>query len=242
MVQRWLIVKLGDAIPDVRSRRGDYDALFVEGLGLDEDAYRTWDPRDGAAPPRLDRLRAIVATGSSAMVTDHAPFSEAAGAFLARAAYAGVPVLGVCFGHQLLASALGGEVGDNPAGREVGTVELALKPGAADDPLFAPLGAGPLTMQASHRQRVLRLPEGAELLASSALDPFQAFRFREVAYGVQFHPEFDDDVVRDYVHRHAEACRAEGRDPDAMLAAVRPSGDGRALLASFRALVEAHVA
>src|SRR3546814_4405831 len=73
------------------------------------------------------------------MVTERRDWSEATAAWLREAAHAGVPVFGICYGHQLLAHALGGEVGDNPNGRKMGTVAVDLLPAAADDPLFAGL-------------------------------------------------------------------------------------------------------
>src|SRR3546814_6485680 len=95
------------------------------------------------------------------------------------------------YGHQLLAHALGGEVGDNPNGRKMGTVAVDLLPAAADDPLFTGLPDRFLA-QATHQQSVLRAPEGATVLARSDHDDCHAFRWGEAAWGVQFHPEFGD--------------------------------------------------
>src|SRR3546814_17012152 len=100
------------------------------------------------------------------MVTERRDGSEATAAWLREAAHAGVPVFGICYGHQLLAHALGGEVGDNPNGRKMGTVAVELLPAAADDPLFAGLPDRFLA-QATHQQRVLRAPAGAPVLARS---------------------------------------------------------------------------
>jgi GMP synthase (glutamine-hydrolysing) len=79
-----------------------------------------------------------------------------------------------------------------------------------------------------HRQTIRRLPDGAVPLARSAGDPVQAFRAGS-AWGVQFHPEFTDDVMRAYVRDQAAAVREEGRDPEAILAEVRPSPAGEVL-------------
>ena len=124
--------------------------------------------------------------------------------------YAGVTLFGICYGHQLLAHALGGEVGDNPAGREMGTVEIALDASATDDPLFAGLPAR-LRAQTTHLQTVLRPPSDATVLAGSEQDPCHAFRWGGHAWGVQFHPEFSTTHMRGYVHARREALAGEGR-------------------------------
>ncbi len=235
-----MIVKVGDAIDEVRPLRGDYDRWFREGLDLEPADTEVWDPRATAAAPTPAAVRAVVVTGSSCMVTDRAEWSVQAGAWLASAVREGVPVLGVCYGHQLLADVFGGRVGRNPNGREIGTVEVELTDAAYTDPLFAKARAlGPsIVVQATHRESVLDLPPGAVRLAGNPLDSNQAFRLGDRTFGVQFHPEFDHEVIREYVRARADACRAEGLDPDALGAAVRPSSDGRALLRRFRALVD----
>jgi GMP synthase (glutamine-hydrolysing) len=236
MTRPLLIVKVGDALEEAKRRRGDYDRWFREGLGLDAAQVEVFDPRaSAAAPPSPREVRAVVVTGSSCMVSDHAPWSVATGAWLREVVAAGTPLLGVCYGHQLLAEAFGGRVERNPNGREIGTIEVSLTEAARGDALFHDLGPT-FVAQATHREAVLALPDGAVRLGGNALDPNQAFRLGDRAFGVQFHPEFDDDVIRDYLAARADACREEGLDPDALLAAVRPSDHGRLLLARFRAL------
>src|SRR5690606_38861481 len=120
----------------------------------------------------------------------------------------GQRVLGVCYGHQLLAHALGGRVDDHPAGREVGTVELELDAAGEGDALF---GATPAKFRAhaTHRQSVLELPPGATVLARSAHDPHHAVRYAPTAWGLQFHPEFSVGIMRGYLQLPAPAnCRA----------------------------------
>jgi GMP synthase (glutamine-hydrolysing) len=186
-----LVVLLGGPGQKVRAAHGGFDRWFTEGL-------------EAAAEVRLaerDALRAaaqgadgIVVTGSYASVTERAPWMLELGESLLEAA-ALTPVLGVCFGHQLLAAALGGRVEPNPAGPEVGTREVLLTAAGREDPLFAGLPER-LRVQQFHEDHVSAPPPGAVILATSPHTPIQAFAQGPRLRAVQFHPEFDAPRVR----------------------------------------------
>ncbi len=80
---------------------------------------------------------------------------------------------------------------------------------------------------------MVRLPPGAEPLARSALEDYQAIRFAEACYGVQFHPEMDAEVMRAYVETRRVVLDAEGFHVDGMLAAVREAEAGQRTLQNF---------
>lgn len=227
-----VILKTGSTLPRLFPR-GDYEDWIREGLGAPD--VRVCRLSEGEPLPPAELPGAVVITGSSAMVTDRLEWSERAAAWLPAVLERGTPVLGICYGHQLLAHAFGGEVGVNPRGREIGTIEVDLKPAAAHDPLLGGLGPR-LVVSASHRQSVLRLPGGARHLAGNAKDPNQAFAIGARAWGLQFHPEWDHDVARVYVEERVTVLREEGLAPDALLAGVRRSDDGPTILRRFAAL------
>jgi GMP synthase (glutamine-hydrolysing) len=107
---------------------------------------------------------------------------------------------------------------------------------ARHDALLSVWGAeGPAHV--THVESVLALPKGAVRLAESDLDPVQAFAVGERAWGVQFHPEFDAETVRAYLLARTEKVRAEGLDPDALLAAVRDAPGGPRVLRRFAELI-----
>jgi GMP synthase (glutamine-hydrolysing) len=238
MAPRIAILVCGHTVPTLVPRRGDFPDWFRAGLGLGPEHTPAPDLAAGDPLPDLATVDAAIATGSPAMVTEGAAWSLAAEAWLAEAHGRGLPILGVCYGHQLLARALGGEAGWNPNGREMGTVEVELTPAARADALFAG-AASPLVAQASHSQSVLALPPGAVLLGHNAHDPHQAFRVGERTFGVQFHPEFDADIIRGYIDARADDLRREGLDPAALTAATRDDAAGRTLLGRFRDLADA---
>lgn len=226
-----LIVKTGNTLDALRGQQGDFDDWIARGLGAAPGNIAVCDPRNGAPLPDPDTLRAVVITGSHEMVSHRAPWSERTAEWLARCVRAEVPVLGICYGHQLLAHAMGGTVDFHPGGLEIGTVPLHLASAAQDDPLFAGMPEQ-FPVQVIHRQSALQLPPGAVRLAANAHEPHQAFRIGRCAWGVQFHPEFDAAAMRGYVQ--AQAPHLD--DPDAIAAQVRPTPEAASLLGRFAQL------
>ena len=231
--RRILIVKLGTAPSELVALRGDFEDWIVAGMGLPRDRAEVVEVYAGAPLPEPGGFAGVVLTGSAALVTDREGWSERAAAWLPSALASGIPLLGICYGHQLLAHALGGRVGSNPRGREMGTIEVDLGPArAAGDELLGGLPER-ARVQASHVESVLELPRGAVCLGSSRDDPYHAFRVGDAAWGVQFHPEFDADVMRGYVRHRSDLLRAEALDPEALLRAVEEGRDGTRLLTRF---------
>jgi GMP synthase (glutamine-hydrolysing) len=179
----------GDDLPDLASRARGYDGVLV--LGGEMGAH------DDEAHHWL------------------APLKEG----LRAAAGAGVPLLGICLGHQLLAVALGGDVARNPRGQAVGLFETGWTDAAAGDPLTGGLAPGTRGIQ-WNGDVVTTLPPGATVLAQTPEGDLQVARFAPGVWGVQLHPEADLEVVRAW----AEGDRADhlerGIDQEAVLAEI----------------------
>ena len=227
----FLILETGQPVPSMR-RHGGFPHWIRVAAGLRDGDAQVVNVETGDALPDAGGFAGAIVTGSAAMVTDRHDWSERGAAWLRDAAHAGVPLLGICYGHQLLAHALGGEIGDNPNGREMGTVEVELAPAAADDPLFADLPVR-FNAQATHLQSVLRAPEGIVVLARNAHDACHAFRWRGHAWGVQFHPEFSAMHMRGYVRARTAALAREGTCPRALADGVSAAPHARRVLRRF---------
>ena len=134
------LIKTGCTIEQIKQQHGDFEDWFAEGMGVSDllqiDVFRQ------QPLPAPEDLAGVVITGAAAMVSDRESWSENTGQWLKHVVEKGIPVLGVCYGHQLLAQALGGKVGLNPAGRQIGTVNGELLDAAKNDPLLGQLGGG----------------------------------------------------------------------------------------------------
>jgi GMP synthase (glutamine-hydrolysing) len=228
------LIKTGNTIEQIRLVHGDFEVWFAQGMGVTD--LLQVDVLKYQVFPAAQSLAGVVITGSPAMVSAREDWSEQTAEWLDKIVKKGVPVLGVCYGHQLLAHALGGKAGPNPNGRQIGTVKAELIDGAKDDPL---LGYLPSTFaaQASHSEVVLELPPGAERLATSPLDNNFAIRFAENAWGVQFHPEFSGTIMSEYIRYRSDAIREEGLNPEQLLKKVTETVEANSVLKVFAELV-----
>ncbi len=233
--KRLLIIQTGTAPTEIRARLGDFAEWFRRGLGLTPDQIECVRVDGDGKLPAPDNIAAAVITGSGAMVTQRLDWSERTAGWLADAAAKGLPMLGVCYGHQLLAHAFGGRVDYNPRGREIGSVSIQLLPAARDDVLFGSMPAR-FDAQATHLQTVLEPPRGAVVLARSDLDGCQCVRFSEQVWGVQFHPEFGVAQTRAYMRARAKTLTDEGLDASSLLKAVRTCPKPRTVLRRFARL------
>jgi GMP synthase (glutamine-hydrolysing) len=221
-----LVVLLGDPGPAVRAAQGGFDRWFTDGLepAAEVRLVRRHEVREAAAG-----ADGVVVTGSYASVTERAPWMVALGEALLDAS-ARTPVLGVCFGHQLLAAALGGTVERNARGPEVGTREVLLTAAGREDGLFAGLPER-LAVQQFHEDHVAAVPPGAVLLATGDHTPVQAFASGPRLRAVQFHPEFDAVRTRAMADEERAWIERDGRGNHAeVVATIRETPEAAGLL------------
>ncbi|MGP9765917.1 glutamine amidotransferase [Halomonas sp. AOP13-D3-9] len=234
-----LIIKTGDAFPEVVDQHGDFETLFEKQLSTALPAHldlQVWDATRQPSAPDLKALAGIVITGSHSMVSEAEPWSEALKPWLQEALANETPMLGVCYGHQLMAAAFGGVSDYHPAGRESGTRTVRLTQAGQQDPLFRQLPES-FSAHLTHAQSVMQAPHGCTVLAHNSHDAHQALRYGPRQWSVQFHPEFTAPVMRAYLERQRAALRDQGEEPDTLLANIVDCHEATSLLRRFLAFV-----
>lgn len=213
-----VVLRAGEPAAPVAARYGSFvDWIQREMSPVWDGAWEEIDVRAEDAPLTTRDVSGFVLTGSSSNVTERAPWMLRLESFLRDVVGSEVPLFGICFGHQIVAKALGGDVGKNPRGREIGTVLVRRVP--LSHSLFANAPESFLA-NTTHMESVVRLPPGAQVLASSDLEPTQAFVVGKSVACVQFHPEFDGAAMRAYVEARSNLIEAEGRDPAPIVSAA----------------------
>lgn len=189
--------------------------LRAAGARLDERLAWAGDP----LPGDLSGHDALLVMGGAMGAHDDAEHAwlTAVKALFREAAADSVPALGICLGHQLAAVALGGRVTVNPLGKQVGLLPVGWRAGAAEDELFGAV-AGPRRALQWNDDIVATLPDGATELATATTGEVQAARFAPTVWGIQWHPEVDDVLVRRWI---AEEGLPDGSDPETHLSALR---------------------
>lgn len=193
------IIQPGSTYADMVERFGDYDTWFraiLEPAGVRCHLYRA----DLEELPDFGEADGWLVTGGRGAAYDADPWVQALLKWIRVAVEEEAPLLGVCYGHQALCAAMGGEVVLNPAGWELGTTVVDLTEAGREDPLFRGF-SDRFRVQTTHQDHVSMAPTGADLLATNEHTPIQAVAVGPRARGVQFHPEVTTVVSQDYVDR-----------------------------------------
>ena len=156
--------------------------------------FSVYNVVEGHYPPDSEKFDAYLVTGSKADSFGSDPWIQTLKAYLLERYKRGDKLLGICFGHQILAHALGGKVSRLPHNREFGCQPVYLTPQGLAHPWLRDFPSGSSTLQ-SHQDHVATLPPGAQGLGSSSTTEHQIFSLGN-ALGVQFHPEYTPDTLR----------------------------------------------
>ena len=182
----------------------------MEGPGLIEDCLRqenishqVLNLESGLRLPKLDHFTHVVILGGPMNVyqEDRYPFLRTEDFFIKEAIQRGKLILGICLGAQLIAKALGAKVFKAPV-KEIGWYDVSLTRIGTIDPFFSQL---PNTFPVFQwHEDTFEIPHSAILIATSSLVPHQAFRYGDNAYGLQFHLEVTQQMIREWVETYED--------------------------------------
>jgi GMP synthase-like glutamine amidotransferase len=195
--------------------------------------HRLLHPYRGEQLPPAGEISALIVLGGAMGANDDHkhPFLAGVRQLISDIVTTGIPYLGICLGGQLLAATLGAKVTAN-RWEELGTLSVKLTNDGKADQLFDGIPGEFTTFQWHHDS--FDLPEGAILLASSPQCPHQAFRFGKCAWGLQFHPEVTEQIIRDWsAWDAATTARQEGLIADFNASSGEYNATARQLLHNF---------
>ena len=207
------ILQTGHAPDSIINETGDYDALFRRLLGGQDFTFETYNVVDMEFPDSVNDADGWLITGSRHGAYEDHPFIPPLEDFI-RAAYAAdIPQVGICFGHQIIAQALGGKVEKFKNGWSVGRTEYDF-------------GGEKIALNAWHQDQVVEKPADAETVGSSPFCENAALVYGDRVFTVQPHPEFGPD----FIHGLA-TTRGPGVVPDDQLKVAldnlnRPTDNG----------------
>lgn len=197
------ILQTGDAPEALKGRHGEYPDMFERFLAGRGFTFARWRVVGMDFPTSVHDCDGWLITGSRHGVYEDHPFIAPLEQFIRDAFAAGIPVAGVCFGHQIMAQALGGKVEKFKGGWSTGPTEYDF-------------GGQTLRLNAWHQDQVVAPPPGATTLASSPFCQYAGLAYGKTGFSVQAHPEYGDDFIAGLIEH-----RGKGVVPDPLLVQAR---------------------
>lgn len=183
------ILATGITPPELIGEYGSYADMFVRLLGQIDKRYsfQVFDVRDGLFPDNAAQCDAWIITGSASNVDENTDWMQRLKALILEINDAGAPLVGICFGHQIIAEAFGGRVDAFKGGWGAGLHRYEL----VGEPGFANTLPKDFALSAMHRYQVIEKPERASVFARSDFCEFAGLMYGDKIFTLQAHPEFN---------------------------------------------------
>ena len=193
------ILQAGHAPAEMIAETGNYAQMFARFLSGRDYSFAAYSVVDMEFPKSAQSADCWLITGSRHGVYDNLPFIEPLKALVREIYHLNIPLVGVCFGHQIIAQALGGQVEKYSGGWSVGATEYDFE-------------GQTVTLNAWHQDQIVKLPPEAQVLGASPFCKYAFLGYGESVFTVQAHPEFKSDFILGLIDK-----RGRGVVPDDLL-------------------------
>ena len=227
-----LIIKTGTTLNSVKEIYGDYEDQILYKIGIEASQAKVISVYKNEPPYLPEDISSIIITGSDAMVTEEKAWMKVTAAWLRKISSKEIPILGICFGHQLLAYAFDGRVDYHFKGPEYGQREIRIVGDVSIDPIFHAFPKE-FVGYVAHYQSIFKLPNKAEVFAASDFEPSHGVRFGKNIWGVQFHPEFNAEIACLHLMNQEEELKQRGYPMEELYSGIKEEEYGRIILQRF---------
>lgn len=232
------ILKIGETFTSTKNRFGDFDTWIIDFIGRTNKTVKVITIKNNVKLPSLKSAAGFIITGSHSMVTEKSENILLLEKYVRKIDVKKIPLLGICFGHQLIANALGGNSDYNKKGKEIGKVRIKLRNNVSNDLLLKNFPKQFDSFE-THYQSVLKLPRKAIVLASNFKDKHQIVRFSKYIWGVQFHPEFHKNIMKEYILNQEKELKKLGFNSRFILNNISNCTVSNKILNNFLGVLEA---
>ena len=236
-MKKLFILKVGTTFKNTNEENGDFEDWVIDKLDNKNLKISVVDVQKGEKLPLINECAGVIITGSHSMVTDEETWSVKIEKWIPTIIENSIPLLGICYGHQLLGKSMQGFSTFHKNGMEIGTVEILLTKEAKDDELFKDM-PNSFKVHTIHSQTVENLPSNSVRLASNSHDKNHAFRIGKNAWGVQFHPEYNNSIMKSYIN---EVSKVKEIPVKELLNSVNQTDEANSILKKFGQIVEREV-
>jgi GMP synthase (glutamine-hydrolysing) len=191
-MKTFLIIKAGISFVEIINEIGDFDIFTIDAFPNKPQNVKVLNAYELPDYPNVEDLYGVVITGAHENTTDNTTWMMNLKEWIKNVSVSDIPMLGICFGHQIIAEALGGTVGFNKQGGEFGVVDVNINNNTS---CFVQLPSK-INVFASHYQSVLELPNGATSIAYNTIEPNHFVHYCNNVWGLQFHPEFNEFIIK----------------------------------------------